>query len=678
MKVKWRTLWSLLLSAVLLFTMSFQFVLADSAPNSQKGNYIVQLRDSVNPDQAASQLAKQYNIQVSHVYKYAIKGFSGTLSSQSAAALRNNPNVQLIEQDIEFYTNAQTLPTGIDRIEADNNSIANIDNSDDRVDIDIAIIDTGIDTDHPDLNVYNGRNFANGPSWKYDDGNGHGTHVAGTTAALDNDIGVVGVAPGARLWAVRVLNDNGSGWLSDIIAGVDWVTQHADEIEVANMSLGGQGLSDSFHTAIKNSVAAGVFYAVAAGNSTDDVYGGDGIYGTDDDYLPASYPEVATISALSDTDGAAGGSGPLSSWGGDDRNNDGVDDGEDDSFAWFSNHSTNVVEGNPVTSSGAAIDLLLPGVDIYSTVPDGSYDTYSGTSMASPHAAGLAALYYASEGTRDINGDGNLDQKDVYAVRQALIDRGEAQEGVNGLTQQNDPDTNWEYIGWATATASSGDKTPTASWVNPQDGDKVHDTITLQIDANDAEDSTDTLIVEWRIDNGTWKAAAYNSLTGYFEDTLDTTALIDGEHILDTRATDSAENTSTVDTITISVNNSGGSQSDMYVWDISFTEKEYGNLKDPKHDLTVTVTINHDSDTDGTAEASDDPVSNAVVYIKITNDSGSTWKGSGETNSNGQVSFLLKNVPTGTYEAYVTDVTHDVYIYHSTLDDGNPNYHTIN
>src|SRR5262249_41074169 len=138
------------------------------------------------------------------------------------------------------------------------------------------VIDTGIDFNHPDLNVYTAgaKNCSTGNSAK--DGNGHGTHVSGTIGALDNGIGVGGVAPGARLWPGRVLNKNGSGSFADVICGIDYVTAHASEIEVANMSLGGPGSDsvcgsnvDAMHEAICNSVAAGVTYAVAAGNDAN-------------------------------------------------------------------------------------------------------------------------------------------------------------------------------------------------------------------------------------------------------------------------------------------------------------------------------------------------------------------------------------------------------------------------
>ena len=394
------------------------------------GQWIAVLHAGVDPHDFADEL-RSSGREVLHVYAHAVSAvaFRGD-------AVPNDSRVASLEADLMFRTTAQALPTGIDRINADRNIVAAIDGTDQRVDVDIAILDTGIDRNHPDLNVYNGRNFTSTLIHDWDDRHGHGTHVAGTAAALDNNFGVVGTAPGARLWAVKVQGDDGTGLLSDIIAGVDWVTARAGLIEVANMSISGIGTSSLLHAAIRNSVAAGIVYVVAAGNDGQDVYGADGVYGTADDVLLASYPEVLTVSALADSDGRAGGLGSLTS------------SGADDSFASFSNFSRSVIANNPVVSPGAAIDLMMPGVQILSTYKDGQYATMSGTSMAAPHAAGVAALYIAQHG-RDRNGDGAYTAADVYAIRQALIDGAAAQAGVRGLSTLNDPDGHWENVGWA-------------------------------------------------------------------------------------------------------------------------------------------------------------------------------------------------------------------------------------
>ncbi|MBI2478406.1 MAG: S8 family serine peptidase, partial [Planctomycetia bacterium] len=447
-------------------------VLAGAGLNDPPGppaweSVIVALNDNIgDPAAVAKGVVNTHGGQLGHVYEHAIKGFSAQLPAAAVQALLKNPQVKLIEPDLTMQAFGQVVPTGINRIDADLNSTAKIDGIDERVNVDIAIIDTGIDGDHPDLNVVGGQRFytvTSGPprnrgSFAND---GHGSHVAGTAAALDNDIGVVGVAPGARLWAVKVLDANGSGYLSDIIKGIDWVTAKAGEIEVVNMSLGGQGVSDNLRAAITASVNAGIVYVVAAGNEYRDILGTDFQFGTADDTIPAAYPEVATISAIADTDGTYGGYGPNTVYA------DYFGTYDDDEFADFSNFSNSDSNNtswydannnnNPVTSPGLGIDLMLPGVDIYSTYKNGGYATSTGTSMASPHAAGLAALYIA-EHVRATNAAG------VYAIRQALINNGKAWRSPEGLLfpatggNSDSPDKHEENLGWAANAAP--DNTP--------------------------------------------------------------------------------------------------------------------------------------------------------------------------------------------------------------------------
>jgi subtilisin family serine protease len=284
------------------------------------------------------------------------------------------------------------------------NTKAKIDGVDERMDVDIAIIDTGIDLDHPDLNVFKNVSFVKGAKTGNDD-NGHGTHVAGTAAALDNGNGVVGVAPGARLWAVKVLNRQGSGTTSGVIAGIDYVTANAAEIEVANMSLGG-GNSQSMKDAIKKSTDKGVVYAVAAGNSATDA----------GNTSPANSPEpgVLTVSAIADFNGLCGGGAPAT-----------CRSDVDDTFADFSNF-------------GSVVDIAAPGVCILSTWNNGGTNTISGTSMASPHVAGAVALYLVGR-TKPTTGAG------AGAVRDAIVQAGVPQtqscqgDGNGGFT--GDPDS---------------------------------------------------------------------------------------------------------------------------------------------------------------------------------------------------------------------------------------------
>jgi subtilisin family serine protease len=307
------------------------------------------------------------------------------------AGISRDRRVAFVEADQRARTLVQDIPTGIRRTFAATNTGMDIDGTDDlRVDVDVAVIDTGIDLDHPDLGVFastdcatGGPNNASCKDGQGDDGNGHGTHVAGTIGAIDNGIGVVGMAPGARLWAVRVLGNNGSGWFSWIVAGIDWVTANSGQIEVANMSLGCECSSSAMDQAIAASVDAGVVYAVAAGNSDADAK----------DHSPANHSDVITVSALADFDGLAGGLGSAT-----------CRSDQDDTLADFSNW-------------GSRVEIAAPGVCILSTWKDGGYGTISGTSMASPHAAGAAALL-ASGGNDPEN------EADVFAIRQTLISEG--------------------------------------------------------------------------------------------------------------------------------------------------------------------------------------------------------------------------------------------------------------
>lgn len=256
----------------------------------------------------------------------------------------------------------------------------------------IAVLDTGIDLAHPDLGgVISGTNCIDKKK-DADDDNGHGTHVAGTIAARDNTQGTVGVAPAATLYAVKVLDSNGMGSLSALICGIDWVTEHADVIKVANMSLSRPGSatrsnpdcsnanSDALHVAICRSVKAGVTYIVSAGNGAVDV----------STLVPAAYEEVIPVSALADSDGKPNGRGPRTCTG-----------DADDAIANFSNF-------------GEGVAMIAPGVCILSTWPGAQYRELSGPSTAAPYVAGAAALYIAT------NPDAAPEQ-----VRQSLLE-GEA------------------------------------------------------------------------------------------------------------------------------------------------------------------------------------------------------------------------------------------------------------
>ena len=271
-----------------------------AAKSAPVGTYVVVLHpETTDVAGAAAGLAHAHGGTVGFVYRYALRGFSVRLPAAGAAAIARDPAVEYVEADQAYTVAAQSMPTGIQRVFAPDNPAIAIDEADDkRVDVDVAVIDTGVQLDHPDLNVVGSTNcvtfFATCGSGG-GDGNGHGTHVAGTIGALDNGIGVVGVAPGARLWSVRVLNNSGTGTTSQIIAGMDWVTARASTIEVANLSLSG-GVSASIDNAANRMADAGIAVAVAAGNNDADAAG----------YSPARATKVLTVSAMADYDGLPG------------------------------------------------------------------------------------------------------------------------------------------------------------------------------------------------------------------------------------------------------------------------------------------------------------------------------------------------------------------------------------
>jgi len=360
-------------------------------------------RTHVDGERVASHIravAGRNRVRVNSVYANAVGGFAANLTRGQAAAIAADPSVAAIIPDLAVSIDdgsvgseqsvmrnvanpSWQVPAGVRRVGARTSAITSFTHRTTRVDADVAILDTGVESDHPDLNVVGGYNCTSRNRSAWDDKNGHGTHVAGIVGALDNTLGVVGVAPGARLWSVRVLDLNGRGFVSWLVCGIDWVTAQRDPrnpgrplIEVANMSISfSVGPSpdstcangeDVIHQALCRSIAKGTTYVVAAGNNSHNARRN----------RPAAYDEVITVSAMADYDGRGGGHGrpsdscPYSRY------------EPDDSFAGFSNY-------------GPDIDLIAPGRCVLSTYMRKRYAFMSGTSMATPHVTGAAALYRA-------------------------------------------------------------------------------------------------------------------------------------------------------------------------------------------------------------------------------------------------------------------------------------------
>jgi len=615
------------------------------------GQYIVVFKDGVtDPRGLAAVMGRQHGFRVQHGYQTALKGFAARMPAVVAEALSDDPDIALVEPDLYAHASVHNLPTGVARIGADLNATADIDGVDNRVDVDIAIIDTGIDLDHPDLNVHSAVDCTKGPNCRRggdgNDDNGHGTHVAGIAAALDDHIGAVGVAPGARLWGVKVLGAGGSGFVSDIIQGLDYVTSNAGDIEVANMSLTALGQSVALRTAVQAAVSNGVVLVAAAGNDAMDVYGTDGIFGNSSDVIPAAYPEVATVSGMADDDGESGGYGlgfvVLDSEG------TVVDEVPDDTMVHFWNFSTNVAAGNPVTSPGAAIDIAGPGVLIESTWNDGGYNSISGTSMAAPHVTGAVALAASASGRAN-------DAAGVYAIRQALIDSAEPQVSW-GPVDTKDPDSNHE--GLVDVATSSGNATPVVVISSPANLDHFDSGASVFFDgtATDAEDGDLTVNLTWNSD-----------LQGNID--LDITShavLSDGVHVITAEVTDSGGATGSA-SVTVTVGNtaptvaitSPADGAEFFSTDGAATVSFDGTATDAEDgDLTVSLTWNSDLqgefiETGGSISATLDDGTHTITAT-VTDLDAPPLSGSDS------ITIIVKPQPVGPTEVATVDITHIV------------------
>ncbi|HEC15299.1 MAG TPA: peptidase S8 [Sedimenticola sp.] len=311
-----------------------------------------------------------------------IKALSARLTDQAIAELQSDPAVAYVEEDTpitaiepEFGGSEYLEAWGVSHIGAASVHARGIKGAG----VKIAILDTGIDYTHPDLddNYRGGINIidpANAADPFDDSWNSHGTHVAGIIAAQLNGNGVVGMAPEASLYAVKTLDAGGSGYISDLIAGIEWAV--ANDMDIVNMSIGMRKDSQALAEACANAWEAGVLLVAAAGNT--------GIFGLGDVLYPALYDSVIAVGAT-------------------DANN----------------------TVHYISAAGAGIEFVAPGDNIYSTAVYGGYGLLTGTSQASPHVAGVAALVL-SAGLDDLNGDGAADNRDLrIQLQDTALDLGE-------------------------------------------------------------------------------------------------------------------------------------------------------------------------------------------------------------------------------------------------------------
>ena len=334
----------------------------------EPGRLIVVLKETTSASatfSAAASYERRSDATITHRYTNLVRGFAGQFDQSAIDALLKDPNVASIRPDIAVPPAEQVLPTGTNRIDADKNA-TKAGNGSGAVAVDVAVFDTGV-IKHADLNVVGGKDCALNGS-PYSDVYGHGTPVAGIIGAKDNGIGTVGVAPGARIWALKVTNDtDGLAYASNVICAQEFVAA-TPQIRIINYSFAGPdyGFKETCFDGLTRQgfcelEKLGVTTFVAAGNASVSA----------NNYAPSAWPEVITVSAYEDHDGKPGR----------------LAGGFDDTFASFSNY-------------GSVVDIAAPGAVIRSTSgrdPSG-YENFHGTSAASPHAAGAAALLLAQRG----------------------------------------------------------------------------------------------------------------------------------------------------------------------------------------------------------------------------------------------------------------------------------------
>ncbi len=544
------------------------------------------------------------DVEIVHQYS-SINGIAARMPLFLFESLKDSWFVESITIDGEMSLLQDTLDWGVDDVDAEvvwggvENAVDVVPGNIAGDGVKVAILDTGIDYTHPDLDDV----YAGGYDYVDDDsdpkdGHGHGTHCAGIVAAEDNGVGVIGVAPHASIYAVRVLNNQGSGSTSDIIAGIDWAIDNG--IDVISMSLGGGSYDSSFDAAVSRAFDAGVVVLAASGND------GKGTIS-----YPAKYDDAIAVGAIDSSH----------------------------SLASFSNY-------------GPEQEVVAPGVDIYSTMPtytvtlnqwwyggmSKNYDEMSGTSMACPMAAGVVALV--------LDANPSLTPTQVRDIlHTSSVDLGSSGwDQYYGYGEVNAED--------AVAAAGGGptDNPPSCSIYDPASGATVSGTHRILVSASD-DDAVSK--VEVQIDSGTWIDITTNWDGSYYYYDWDTTAYADGSHDVSARATDTASQTTT-DTNSVTVNNGGGTTDTMHVASIEMWYESFGFWFWRWYDVYTKVTVH-----DGFGNT----LAGVTVYLDITLPSGSHATGSADTGSDGTVTFVYESGGRGTYTSTVTDLVLTGYEY---------------
>jgi len=636
------------------------------------------------PEQA---LVKGLGGKIKYTYNI-IPAIAASVPEVAIEALKKNPNITDVGLDNQVFAIEQILPWGIDRIDAE--VVHASENK--GAGVKVAIIDSGIDYTHPDLdaNYVGGYDFVNGDDYPMDD-NGHGTHVAGIIAAEDNGFGVVGVSPEASLYALKVLDSNGSGYVSDVVMAIQWASDPNgdgsanDRLDIINMSLGADRGNIFLEWACNLAYDDGLLLVAAAGN------GGSVIY-------PAAYPSVIAVSATNSAD----------------------------ELAYFS-------------STGSQVELAAPGVGIYSTYEGGGYATKSGTSMASPHVVGVAALVWEADSslTNDnvryqlqstaedlgllsteqgyglVDADEAVPQLDdttppakviglnVTTVSYAQLDLAwddntetdlnhynvyrSTTSGVSYNLVASSTHNSYSDVGLTSSTTyyyvvaavdnsgNEGEKSDEASEttstddpLGPVTSNVVADpnptngavSVTLTADVSDATTGNSNIYeAEYFVDTvGTYGTGTTMSTSdGAFDSPAEgVTASIDdvsgwlvGQYTLHVHGKDAAGNWGATESVVLDVTEAP-SNNIMYAESIIFSVEKVRK----KLTLYTEVKI--------LLEENANAVEGATVSMTLTYKRRS-WDFTGKTNSDGKVKFTLPNAKTGNYTATVTNVLHTGY-----------------